>query len=72
MIAIQSISKSDNFNYKPKPKTKLKHYITRSRHREFLLSNLMRPAEAIIIAMSPFTWLTQRYKQWQARRAAAL
>ena len=72
MIAIQSISKSDNFNYKPKPKTKLKHYITRSRYREFLLSNLMRPAEAIIVAMSPITWVTQTYKDWKARRAQSV
>ena len=72
MIAIQSISKSDNFNYKPKPKTKLKHYITRSRYREFMLSNLMRPAEAIIVAMSPITWVTQTYKDWKARRAQSV
>lgn len=67
MIAIQSVSKSDNFNYKPKPKTKLKHYVTRSRYREFLLSNLMRPAEAIVVAMSPVTWVVQHYKQWRAQ-----
>jgi hypothetical protein len=60
MLATQSVSKSDNFNYKPKPKTKLKHWVTRSRYREFLLSNLMRPFELLVVLASPYFWLRYR------------
>jgi GR25 family glycosyltransferase involved in LPS biosynthesis len=60
MLATQSISRSDNFNAKRKPKTKLKHWVTRSRYREFLLSNLMRPFELLVVLLSPYFWLRYR------------
>jgi hypothetical protein len=54
MIAIQSASKSDNMKYdRMKKKHKLRHLIRRSRHREWLLSNLMRPNELVIVMLSP-------------------
>jgi len=54
MIAIQSASKSDNMRHDPtNKKRKLRHLIHRSRHREWLLSHLMRPNELLIIMMSP-------------------
>ena len=54
MIAIQSASKSDNMRYNPeKKKRKLRHLIRRSKHREWLLSNLMRPNELFIVMLSP-------------------
>jgi len=67
MVAIQSVSRSDNFNTVARPKTKLKHLVTRSKHREWLLSNLMRPAESIIVVLSPVTWLIHRFKAWRNR-----
>jgi GR25 family glycosyltransferase involved in LPS biosynthesis len=70
MLATQSISKSDNFNYKPKPKTKLKHLVTRSRYRETLLSHLMRPFELIVVALSPLFWLRHRWRIWRQSGAA--
>jgi hypothetical protein len=36
-----------------KKKHKLRHLIRRSRHREWLLSNLMRPNELVIVMLSP-------------------
>jgi GR25 family glycosyltransferase involved in LPS biosynthesis len=55
MVATQSVSRSDNFNFQTnkKPMRKLKHLVTHSPHREWLLSNLMRPNEMIIVALSP-------------------
>ena len=53
MIATQSISPSDNFAVSRKKNTKLKHIITHSRHREWFLSKLMRPGEAVVVLLSP-------------------
>jgi len=54
MIAIQSASKSDNMRHDPtNKKRKLRHLIRRSRHREWLLSHLMRPNEFLIVLLSP-------------------
>jgi GR25 family glycosyltransferase involved in LPS biosynthesis len=63
MIATQSVSVSDNFATTTRPKKKLKHWVSRSRNREWLLSNLMRPAEALAVAVSPVSWLVQRVKR---------
>ena len=54
MIAIQSASKSDHKTFDPNSKKrKLKHYLTKSKHRERLLSVLMRPNEIVILILSP-------------------
>ena len=47
MLAIQRVSPSDNFDDPSlrRKKKKLKHLVTRSAHREILLSKLMRPFE---------------------------
>lgn len=68
MIATQSVSRSDNFVTSARPKKKVKHLVSRSSGREWLLSNLMRPAEAIAVVCSPITWVVQRIRQ--RRRAA--
>jgi len=69
MIATQSVSKSDNFNFRPKEKSqrKLKHLVTHSRHRELLLSKLMRPAEMIVVSLSPFFFAARVYKHFRSR-----
>ena len=59
MIATQSISRSDNFAVSRKKNTKLKHIVTHSRHREWLLSKLMRPGEAIVVLLSPLFFIAQ-------------
>ena len=59
MIATQSVSKSDNFALNHKKNTKLKHIITHSKHREMLLSNSMRPMEAIAVLLSPLSFIVQ-------------
>jgi hypothetical protein len=51
MIAIQSSSRSDNKKLKKK-KGKLHHFIRHSKHREWLLSNLMRPNEFVVTVIS--------------------
>jgi hypothetical protein len=51
VLAIQRVSSSDNFDaasIRTKNKKKLKHLVTRSAHREVLLSRLMRPFELIV------------------------
>jgi GR25 family glycosyltransferase involved in LPS biosynthesis len=57
MLAIQRVSPSDNFDdpsvRKSKRKKKLKHLVTRSAHRELLLSKLMRPFEILVALLSP-------------------
>jgi GR25 family glycosyltransferase involved in LPS biosynthesis len=71
MIATQSVSKSDNFNFKPKLKKdrKLKHLVTHSRHRELLLSKLMRPAEMIVVALSPVFFVARMAAKLRSRGA---
>jgi glycosyl transferase family 25 len=59
MIATQSISRSDNFAVSHKKNTKLKHIVTHSRYREWLLSKLMRPGEAIVVLLSPLCFFAQ-------------
>lgn len=55
MIAIQSGSRSDHLTFSPeRPRTTLKHLVTRSKHREWMLSRLMRPNEFAVLALSPF------------------
>ena len=71
MIATQSVSRSDNFAVSSKKNTKMKHIITHSRHREWFLSNLMRPFEAIVILLSPLFFITQmslRFRDWFSRQ----
>jgi hypothetical protein len=54
MIAIQSTSKSDNMPLKQKKKKrKFRHLFRRSRHREWMLSKIMRPNEFFIVMLSP-------------------
>jgi hypothetical protein len=65
MLATQSVSAGDNFSYKPRRKTKLKHWVTRSRYRETLLSHLMQPAEFMVAALSPFFWLRHKFRLWR-------
>jgi len=73
MIATQRVSKSDNFNFRPKKNRKLKHLVTHSRHRELLLSKLMRPAEIIVATLSPLFFIARlglRLRSPGARRAS--
>jgi GR25 family glycosyltransferase involved in LPS biosynthesis len=79
MIATQSISRSDNFAVSRKKNTKLKHIITHSRHREWLLSRLMRPFEVIVVVLSPvfhIAALVQRLRErtrlWLVRPLSGL
>jgi len=69
MIATQSVSKSDNFNFTPKQKSerKFKHLVTHSRHREWLLSKLMRPAEMIVVSLSPVFFTTRIITRLKSR-----
>jgi hypothetical protein len=64
MLAIQRVSPSDNFEdpsiRKKKRKKKLKHLVTRSAHRELLLSKLMRPFELVVALLSPAFYLAAR------------
>jgi GR25 family glycosyltransferase involved in LPS biosynthesis len=64
MLAIQRVSPSDNFDdpslRKNKKKKKLKHLVTRSAHREVLLSRLMRPFEFAVALLSPAFFLAAR------------
>jgi GR25 family glycosyltransferase involved in LPS biosynthesis len=75
MIATQSVSKSDNFTLSHKKNTKLRHLVTHSRHREWLLSNSMRPLEAIVVLLSPLSIIAQmgmRFRDWAEQRFAGL
>jgi GR25 family glycosyltransferase involved in LPS biosynthesis len=71
MIATQSVSKSDNFNFRPKTRQnrKLKHLVTHSRHRELMLSKLMRPAEMIVAALSPVFFVVRMSRRLRSRDA---
>jgi hypothetical protein len=64
MLPIQRVSKSDNFEdpsiRKKKRKKTLKHLVTRSAHREVLLSRLMRPFEMLVALFSPAFFLVGR------------
>jgi hypothetical protein len=64
MLAIQRVSPSDNFDAPSvrtkKKKRKLKHVVTRSAHREVLLSKLMRPFELLVALLSPVFFLAAR------------
>jgi GR25 family glycosyltransferase involved in LPS biosynthesis len=64
MIAIQRVSRSDNFNLRGKPIKKAKHLVTRTRYRESLLSGSMRPAEVIVVGLSPMFYLIDRWRRW--------
>jgi hypothetical protein len=71
MLAIQRVSPSDNFVHpstrkKPK-KRKLRHLVTRSAHRELLLSRLMRPFEIVVALLSPAFFLADRVAGRSAR-----
>jgi hypothetical protein len=64
MLAIQRAGRSDNMGVaKGRQKRKLKHLITRSRHRERLLSSLMRPNEILIALLSPVFFLVRRWRR---------
>jgi hypothetical protein len=58
MIAIQRVGRSDNFVQKKKEKWRLRHLVTRSGYREVLISKLMRPAEALVVLLSPAFFLS--------------
>ena len=64
VLAIQRVSPSDNFDAPSirtkKKKKKLKHLVTRSAHREVLLSRLMRPFELIVALLSPAFYVAAR------------
>jgi hypothetical protein len=66
MLAIQRVSRSDNFDNvahkkkKEKKKRKPRHLITRSAYREMLLSKLMRPFEIVVVLLSPVFYVTAR------------
>jgi hypothetical protein len=70
MLAIQRVSPSDNFDgpavRKKKKKKKLKHLVTRSAHREVLLSRLMRPFEFAVALLSPAFFLVGRMTRGSA------
>jgi hypothetical protein len=70
MLAIQRASPSDNFDdpsiRKTKKKKKLKHLVTRSAHRELLLSRLMRPFELAVALLSPAFFLVARMTRGSA------
>ena len=72
MIATQSVSASDNFNFSrgKKPRRKLKHLVTHSRHRELLLSKLMRPAELIVVTLSPLFFAARLFARLKSRATA--
>jgi hypothetical protein len=70
MIAIQSVGRSDNFVLKKKKKRRLRHLVTRSGYRELLLSKLMRPAEALVVLLSPAFFLAELARRARARLAA--
>jgi hypothetical protein len=67
MLAIQRPGRSDNMGVGNGRRTKkLKHLITRSAHREQLLSSLMRPNEILIALMSPVFFLLHRWRRGPA------
>jgi GR25 family glycosyltransferase involved in LPS biosynthesis len=72
MIATQSASPSDNFTaqqkVRKKNKRRLRHIVTHSRHREWLLAHLMRPAEFAVAALSPVFLLTDLAKRTRSPR----
>jgi hypothetical protein len=75
MIATQSVSRSDNFAVNHKKNTRLKHLITHSRYREWLLSKLMRPFEALVVLLSPLFFITQmstRFRNWVGQHITGL
>jgi glycosyl transferase family 25 len=63
MIATQSASPSDNITAQQKRnrknKWRLRHLVTHSRHREWLLSRLMRPTEYAVALLSPAFYATE-------------
>jgi len=69
MIATQSVSKSDNFNFsrKKKSRRRLRHLVTHSRHRELLLSKLMRPTEIIVVILSPAIYIGRMFFRLKSR-----
>jgi hypothetical protein len=73
MIAIQGVSRSDNFN-DPRPekkkKRRLRHIVTRTGHREYLLSKSMRPGEIVIALLSPVSYLAEIARRVRVRSAS--
>jgi hypothetical protein len=67
MVAGQLVSPSDNSTAAQKRRQKNKwrwrHLVTHSRHREWLLARLMRPAELLVVGLSPFFWLRERWRR---------
>ena len=75
MIATQSVSRSDNFAVSRKKNSKLKHLVTHSRHREWFLSKLMRPFEALVVLLSPLFFIAQmskRFRNWVGQQITGL
>jgi hypothetical protein len=75
MIATQSVSRSDNFAVGRKKNTRLKHLVTHSRYREWLLSKLLRPGEAVAVLLSPLLFIAQmslRFRDWANQRVRGL
>jgi hypothetical protein len=63
MIAIQSASRSDHGVYVSSNVTKLKHLYTRNKHRDIILSRLMRPSQFVVICISPLVLLVIHLKR---------
>ncbi len=70
MLAIQRVGRSDNFVPKQKTRRRLRHLVTRSGYRELLLSKLMRPAEILVVLLSPLFLLAALARRGRARLAA--
>jgi hypothetical protein len=71
MIAIQSASRSDHGVYHTlRNVTKLKHLFTRNRHRDIILSKLMRPNQFAVICVSPIIFSVMRVKELIFRLAS--
>jgi hypothetical protein len=61
MLAIQRAGRSDNMTWRPDRRMRrLKHLFTRTRHREWMLSAGMRPAEIVVACLSPLFWSLDR------------
>ena len=70
MIALQRVGRSDNFVPKKKARRRLRHLVTRTGYRELLIAKLMRPAEIIVVLLSPVFLLADLARRARARLAA--
>jgi hypothetical protein len=70
MLAIQRVGRSDNFQRVKKAKWRPRHLITRTGYRELWISKLMRPAEIIVVTLSPVFFLAELARRVRRRLAA--